>query len=456
MDIFAPIVRNFLAPLNAWRRGLGEYPILRELRASQWLEPERLEELRLDRLNEIARYAFEHSPFYRERFSAVGYSPSETVTRESFRELPLLRKRDIQERLSELISDEFNPDELIANQTGGSTGEPLKLYHDRRREASRRAATLRHNEWAGFYPGDRTGILWGAPKDFSPTNNAKGSLKNRLLDRTLWLNASEVNAASMRQFADELARFGPRTLLAYANTLFLFARFLESEKITPPQIHSVITSAEPLSDEARETISRVFRTEVFDRYGCRELSIVASECAAHDGMHVNAENVYHEILSSGEPCAPGHVGELVLTDLGNRGMPLIRYQIEDSAAPLAGLCACGRSLPRIQITGGRVSEFLVTAEGNLVAGTALTIFLSTAVPGVAQMQLLQREKGEVTFKIVRAGAEFDEALLREKAAESFGAGMRIGVEYVESIPREASGKYRFSISEAASSVIRAG
>jgi phenylacetate-CoA ligase len=410
----------------------------------------------MERLNAIVRYAFEHSVFYRESFSGVGYSVADTLTAESFRKLPLLRKRDIQSRLPELVSDQFREEQLIANQTGGSTGEPLKLYHDRARESSRRAATLRHNEWAGVYPGSKIGILWGAPRDFAITAGVRGSLKNRLLDRTLWLNASEMSLESLKGFADEITRFKPDALLAYANTLYLFAQFLESEKITPPQIGSVITSAEPLTDEARELITRVFRTEVFNRYGCRELSIVASECSEHDEMHVNAEHVYHEILTAGEPSSEGQVGELVLTDLSNRGMPLIRYQIEDSAAPVAGECACRLTLPRIQITGGRVSEFLVTAEDKLIAGTALTIFLSTAVSGVAQMQLYQREKGEVTFRIVRSGAEFDEALLREKAGSSFGPGMRIGVEYVESIPRETSGKYRFSISEVASSVIRAG
>ena len=211
----------------------------------------------------------------------------------------------------------------------------------------------------------------------------------------------------------------------------------------------MITSAELLSDTERALIERVFRTKVFDRYGCREMSVVASECEAHDGLHINSENIFVEILRSGKPAEPGEPGELILTDLENHGMPLIRYKIEDSASAVSGECACGRTLPRLRITGGRVNEFLVTADDRLVAGTALTIFLLAETPGIAQMQIYQRERGKVIFRIVKDNYGFDERILLEKAQTFLGAGTQVAIEYREQIAREPSGKYRFSISEVA-------
>ncbi len=454
-DMYATFVRHVLAPLDAFRQDSDHYTILEKLRKSQYASAEELRELSLAKLNATVSYAFEHCPFYRKSFSKVGYQVGEALDEKTFLKLPTLSKRDIQENLADLRSDEFAVEDLIANQTGGSTGEPLKFYLDQPRAVSRLAATLRHDEWADYRPGDKVGLLWGAAQDFADETNLKVRLRNKLLDRTLVLNAVSLSTGVMTDYYKKLCEFQPKVLLAYAHTVYVFAQFLRSRDLKVPSPKSIITSAELLSPEERKVIEEVFGSEVFDRYGCREVSIIASECSSHDGLHVNAENIYLEILKGEHPAEKDEIGEIVLTDLENRGMPLIRYRIADSAewvdsdAP----CDCGRTLPRIRITGGRVNEFLVTANDRLVAGTALTIFLSTEIPGVAQMQLYQKEAGEVTVRVVADESGVDEATLKAKAHSFLGDDMRITIEYKEYIPREVSGKYRFSISEVASEYI---
>ncbi len=454
-DMYATFVRHALAPLDAFRQGSDHYSILKDLRESQYAAPEKLQEMALAKLNRTVRYAFEHCPFYKRSFAVAGYNPSDILDEESFRQLPTLSKRDIQENLADLRSDEYSDDDLIANQTGGSTGEPLKFYLDKPRAISRLAATLRHDEWAGYRPGDKVGLLWGAAQDFADDTSLKVRLRNKLLDRTLTLNAVSMSTGVMTDYYQKLCEFQPRVLLAYAHTVYVFAEFIRAQGLKAPSPDSIITSAELLSDEERKVIEEVFDTEVFDRYGCREVSIIASECESHDGLHVNAENIYLEILKGDRPAKIGETGEIVLTDLENRGMPLIRYRIADSAEAMdnSQICDCKRTLPRIKITGGRVNEFLVTADGRLVAGTALTIFLSTKIPGVAQMQLYQKEAGELTVRVVASDSGIDEAALLEESRSFLGENMRISVSYQEYIPREKSGKYRFSISEVASEYI---
>ncbi len=454
-DMYATFVRHALAPLDAFRQGSEHYAILKDLRESQYYSTERLREISLAKLNETVRYAFEHCPFYRERFATVGYTPADELDEKSFLKLPTLSKRDIQENLETLRSDEYSDDELIANQTGGSTGEPLKFYLDKPRAVSRLAATLRHDEWAKYRPGDKVGLLWGAAQDFADESSLKARLRKKLLDRNLILNAVSMSTNVMTDYYHKLCDFQPQVLLAYAHTAYVFAEFIKAQGWQAPSPESVITTAELLSDKEREVIEEVFKTEVFDRYGCREVSIIASECESHDGLHVNAENIYLEILKGDRPAADGEIGEIVLTDLENRGMPLIRYQIADSAEWVDNTktCDCGRTLPRIRITGGRVNEFLVTADGRLVAGTALTIFLSTAIPGVAQMQLYQKEVGEVTVRLVADESGIDEQTVLNKVRSFLGESMQVSVSYQEYIPREASGKYRFSISEVAGEYI---
>jgi len=456
MDLYAPIVRLALARLDAVRRRSGHYPMLRQLRDSQYWSPERLRELQFAKLNNLLRHAWRTCPWYRMRLDEIGYTPGEVFDEISFREVPLLRKTDIQSNRETLRSNGIRAGDLIPNQTGGSTGEPLKFFVDRGRMASRLAATLRHNEWAGFRPGDRVAILWGAAQDAPHLNTLSGRLRNALLERAMWLNAVRLDEATLHGFLDEFNRRQPSIILAYAHTLFLFAQYADSVGITPHSPRAIITSAEFLSDHERAVIERVFRSRVYDRYGCREVSILASECEAHNGMHINAENLYVEIIRDSRPCRDGETGEVIVTDLDNLAMPFIRYAIQDSAEPISGACACGRTLPRLRMAGGRVTEFLVTARGDLVAGAALTIFLSTAVAGVRQMQIRQHTLGAVTFRIVADKTTLQEAALKSRAAEFLGSDTQVAIEYVENIPRTSSGKYQFSVSSVAPAFLSRG
>src|SRR5262249_36293897 len=157
----------------------------------------------------------------------------------------------------------------------------------------------------------------------------------------------------------------------YARSAVLFARYLEERGRTAYRPHSLITSAEVLEEEDRAVLERVFGCEVFNRYGCREVSVVASECEAHSGLHTMAEGLYIEIDIGGRPAAPGQTGGILVTDLLNGAMPLIRYRIGDLGAWADGPCPCGRGLPRLRNVAGRVTDFLVGCDGRLVSGVYL-------------------------------------------------------------------------------------
>ena len=112
-------------------------------------------------------------------------------------------------------------------------------------------------------------------------------------------------------------------------------------------------------------------------------------------------------------------------------------------------CPCGRGLPLMDMAAGRVTDFLLTPDGKIISGASLTIFLIANTPGLAQAQLVQEKKGEVTFRIVKNDKFDDESLrfLDREMPKFFGDQVTFTYEFVESIPVEASGKYRFSISK---------
>jgi phenylacetate-CoA ligase len=178
------------------------------------------------------------------------------------------------------------------------------------------------------------------------------------------------------------------------------------------------------------------------------VSLIACECERHEGLHINADSVFVEVERNGRPAAPGEPGSIIVTDLTNRAMPILRYQIGDVGVTSDRQCPCGRGLPLLEKVEGREADYVVTTAGRLISGISLTENLAIEVPGAAQVQIVQERLDHFRFRIVR-GPEFAPRSidkLRQMVSERFGAATSFECEYVERILPEASGKYRFCIS----------
>jgi phenylacetate-CoA ligase len=456
MDLYAPIARNLVAPLWAWKDGSPHFGYLRELEKTQYWRQEKIRKLQWKLLKRMIDYAYGRVSFYKERLDSLGIKPEQIRSFDDYLQVPFLTKRDIQDRVQDLLATEFPKKNLVRNTTGGSTGSPLVFYLDQERMASRLASTLRHNRWAGWQTGHKVGVLWGARQDLTPFKSLKARLRNALLDRRLTLDTSSIDENKLSEFARDLKRFKPKIILAYANSAYLFAGFVAANQITGIRPEAVVTSAEVLHPHERQAIESVFGCPVFNRYGCRETSIIASECDRHSGLHLNAETLYVEIVKDGKPAQPGQTGEVVVTDLLNLAMPLLRYKVEDAASWAESDCPCGRNLPRLKEVSGRVTDFIVTPEGKLVSGASLTIYLITDIPGIRQVQIIQDTQRHLWFKLVRDGAFTEESMRKfdKKIRQFLGNSLSLDFEFVTEIPREPSGKYRFSISRVASELFK--
>jgi phenylacetate-CoA ligase len=447
MTIHAAVVRNLIYPLAL--RKAGESATLRyqaEFERTQYLPWDQLQQLRWHRLQALLKHAYASCPFYRQRFEAAGVHPLDLRGVDDLRALPILEKSDIQQHAQSMIARDWPKADLIRNQTGGSTGTPITFFLSRDRKCSRAAATVRHNRWAGYDIGDSAAVLWGAPRD-RPSSGWRSRLRNWALAEPLWLDAAHLTEATLRSFHSTLCRQKPGILQAYARVLVLFARYLEQHGLEVPRPRGIITSAEVLEEADRALVERVFGTRVFNRYGCREVSVIASECDAHQGLHLMAEGLFVEIQTPRGPAAPGEVGSVVITDLFNYAMPLIRYRIGDMAALAAGTCACGRSLPRLEKIAGRVTDFLVGDAGQLVSGVFLATYVVAQRPSLGQVQIVQDRAGAVTYRI-KPGSTFDPIAdpdyLQAATREHLGPSAECELEMVNDLPVSASGKFLFS------------
>jgi phenylacetate-CoA ligase len=433
--------RNVFYPLWDWKDRSSRLREYSRLDASQWWPSDRLQALQLERVREAVSYAFAHCPYYREAWGRLPRIDSLA----DLAQIPLLPKQAVRERLHEIRSDEYALTSLVAAKTGGSTGRALDLYFDVRCQEWRNAAALRSDGWAGWRPGMLLAALWGTP---SLPTTLKERIRNALHDRVFFLDTMKLNDDSMGAFARELTRREPGALFGHAHSLFVFARFIEEHGLAVPQLQAIIATSMMLLESERVVISRVFRCPVTNRYGCEEVGLIACECEKHSGLHVNAEHVHVEILrADGAPAEPGEEGQIVVTDLINKGMPLIRYAIEDMACWSNRSCECGRALPLIERIVGRVADFLRRRDGSLVAGVSLVEKTVTAIPGLEQLQIVQAEMTRFELNLV-ASDGFDEtsqSRLRTVLHDVFGNDVEVQLNRMARIPQERNSKYRFAI-----------
>jgi phenylacetate-CoA ligase len=252
----------------------------------------------------------------------------------------------------------------------------------------------------------------------------------------------------MERFCADLSKWQPRFINGYATALEVFARFLLEHprfKIRPIAIES---SAETLTDAQREIVEKAFAAPVYDFYGSREVNNLAAECNFHRGLHTNMLSRYMEIVDDdGQPLPEGVPGRILVTDLSNSVMPLIRYENEDIGSMSGAACPCGRPFRLLEKVWGRSSDMITTRSGKLIHGEYFT-HLFYHIAEVDVFQVVQESIDEIRVSIVLRPEvqNFSPAKIHARMVEALGQDIHCEVSTVEVIPRSPSGKHRFTIS----------
>jgi phenylacetate-CoA ligase len=413
---------------------------------SECWDPERMREYQNDRVRFMTRYAYDKSPFYRERFDAAGVRPDDIRGTNCLERLPLLTKEDIRERGAQLQTRRKPERGWLHGHTSGTTGTPLGLWYDRDLCILNNALDARQKRWGGMKDGDWLGLLLG--RVIVPIEQQRGPFwrRNRI-QRQVWFSSFHLSEENLPLYIDEIRRSELQFIEGYPSTLFILANHLKSRGETLP-IRAVFTSSETLHGVHRETIEAAFECGVFDFYGLAERVLFASECRAHAGRHLAEEFGFTEIVDGeGRRVAPGQPGYLVGTSLHNTAMPMLRYRTSDVSSIETAPCSCGRALPRISDVTTKAEDIIVTPDGRMIAPSILTHPFKP-FDQIVQSQLVQDTADTLRVRIVpssRFGEEEQRSLLRS-LQERLGPEMRIDLELTNEIPREKSGKYRWVIS----------
>lgn len=402
---------------------------------SQYWPLEKIREFQWNKIKLLTRHAYDNVPYYRSMFKRLGLVPEDIISFEEFTRLPVLTKADIQGSFDQLIIEGIDCSSLELNSTGGSTGVPLNFYQDEQYVLWADAARIR--AWR-YMPeaqeSDIEAVLWGAVRDIGQRITFKKMLYNLLREGALPLNTFDLDVSTLRTYMKHYNLIKPALLRGYASSLYYVACFVEQQGMYIHAPKAVVSSTEVLHLRMREVIERVFGCKVFDSYGCREVSQIATECEAHNGLHIVFENQYVELDGN----------DIIVTNLNNYIMPFLRYKVGDLASNIdMSPCSCGRFSPRLSSLIGRDNDNIELPNGKIINGEFFE-FLFFGMPSVVQYQVVfHRLKKRLIIKLHLLDQSVNVGDIVKKTMEDKFGFSCVDIVYSDSFDKTPTGKLRF-------------
>jgi len=420
---------------------------LGDMRRRAYWNPSKLEEYQNRRLRRVVRYAFEYVPFYNRLFRESGVTPEEIKTKSDLNRLPTVSKNQIRQGKSDMLSRNFDAKSLRTVSTSGSTGEPLFLYLSESELEFRKAKHLRANISLGQKPWDRWITLTG------PQHIAKTGKLQRLVGLYVPITVSVFDDVSTQ--ISILESIKPQVLDGYSSSLLLLAREVEKKGVRTIKPKFVIGGAE-LSDEfSRNYIAKTFGVPFYDQYGSVEFERMAWQCLERKMYHIDSDALIIQFLDkNGEEVSPGESGQIVCTSLFNYAMPLIRYSLGDVGIPSDETCACGRSLPLMQMVEGRKDSLMVLSSGQVMTPRAFTVAMHEFrhYNQIEQFRIVQKELDRFEFSLKMKDNSFEKDIIKAELSSHLrtifkGNTLVFEIGFVGEIPLDRNGKLTTVFSE---------
>jgi phenylacetate-CoA ligase len=403
-------------------------------------------------LTYVLRSAYRNSSGYRQFLDESGVSLDGFRGVEDLPRLPIVDRERFFGRFSvkETLHSGADPDRCVRTGTSGSTGVPMIVFMSREEAFYRRI--LLFNAWRRMMhiALPLTVIDLGSPVAEGETTVVRRSPLVRVVRISIALRVE-------RQI-ELLLRHRAQILTGYPTALSLFAEAVPRASDLPSTLKLIATRGEVLHEETRRRIEEAFAVRVADFYSCEEVGNMAWECPEDPSiLHVNTDGCVLEIVDSkGDPVRPGVEGRVLVSNLYNCTMPLIRYDLHDRGvlhSVSGGRCACGSRQPSMAILSGRDDDYVYLPDRRRVSprllATAVNRALSDLSPRGAldrhfrRFQVIQDALDHVTVRVIpEADRPVDFQMVIRSAVRNLHPELRCAVEEVEEIPLEPSGKFK--------------
>lgn len=352
-------------------------------------------EYQKEKLALVLSIAFNNIPYYKKlelEFNNKNFSYSD------FQKIHVLTKEIIRDENNILVNQNFKKmSQVYKNTSGGSTGEPVNFFRTKRQSNHGLANYYLALLLNGADINDSSVDFWGAERDMYKSE-AKFNLRSLFQNKTV-LNTFVLSDEIIESYIRTLNSVKPKFIKAYVHSIFDISKYIIKHNIKinfRPIIHC---TTGPLYPEMRTEIEKAFnQARVYNFYGSREVSAIATEIIGSDDMYVLYDNVFVEILDdNNQPVKKGEEGEIVVTTLNNPYMPLLRYKIGDR-----GIKGDDLDFGTLKINDvlGRTLGVIHRKDGSKLDGQFFTTLFFDK-KGIKQFQLVQKTISNLQLKIVK-------------------------------------------------------
>lgn len=417
------------------------------------IKEKKLIEFQEKSLRKLLLHAYKNVPYYAHIFDEVGIvRDSEVCDLSKFNKIPILTKDKIKKNFQSLISKDYDKRKWFYYSSGGTTGEPFKFIQDTTYTKWSVATSRYYRDIIGISNKNlRNVYLWGSDREiFESRRDIKERLQNWLTN-TKNLNAFNMNEENMEKYIKTINSSKPEFIIGYASSLYDLCQYVEREKcrLFTPKI--IISTAEKLRDDMRQKIEEMFGTKVFDFYGSREAASIAGECK-HNSMHIFSFNNLIEIVDKNDQLVKKNgEGRIIITNLHNYSMPLIRYDIGDIAVLGDKACKCGNPLPTLKKFSGRTLEHFVRDDESIIPAEFFMYLFITYYKKekIKKYQVIQEDYKKIKILIVQSDVIGEQEIkdFEDKIKVAMGKDTEIVWKFVDDIPKTPSGKYLYTKSK---------
>ena len=328
-----------------------------------------------EKLRRQVRHVYDNVRYYRDLMDAKGVKPEDIRSVEDIKKLPFLSKSDLREAYPYGLLGTDLKNCVRIHSTSGTTGKRVVAFYtqgdiDIWEECCARAIVA-----AGGTSEDVCQVSYGYGLFTGGSGLHGGSHKVGCLT----LPMSSGNTERQIQFMMDLNA----TILCCTPSYAAYIGETLAEKGYKPEdnrLKAGIFGAEPWTEEMRRSIEKSLGIKAYDIYGLTEISGpgVAFECEEQNGMHINEDHFYAEIIDpdTGEVLPEGEQGELVFTSLDKEAFPLLRYRTRDICVLTREKCSCGRTHVRMCKPRGRSDDMLIIRGVNVFPSQIETVLLN--------------------------------------------------------------------------------
>ncbi|HEY5469919.1 MAG TPA: phenylacetate--CoA ligase [Bacteroidales bacterium] len=372
-----------------------------------------IRQVQSERLRETVERVYFNVPFYRNRMQEAGLGPENINSIDDLSKLPFTTKHDLRDNYPFGLFAVPMSEIVRVHASSGTTGKPTVVGYTRNDIATWSEVMARTLTAAGANRNDFIQVAYGY-------GLFTGGLGLHYGGEKIGASVIPISGGNTVRQIQLMHDFGSTVLACTPSYALFLAEAIEESGIKREdlKLRVGVFGAEPWTENMRREIEEKLRIKAIDIYGLSEVigPGVASECVIQQGLHINEDHFFPEIIDPKtlRVLPEGSTGELVFTTITKEGLPLIRYRTRDLTRLNFEKCKCGRTLVRMEKCLGRSDDMLIIRGVNLFPSQVESVLLEISEIKPHYMLIVDRNNNLDSLELK---VEVEEEFFQDKISE---------------------------------------